>query len=162
MRGFFAVLGLLPGLALGQVANSSIQTLPDTAQGDMVWVDLHELSVQQIFYMPFAAHFESGPYQLFSPNTAAANSISGNLSGVCVSAWVHVDCVGGYCWKSCLCSRQYRCRPCQGVQGSSGPPLQPEQPKSYPMRIRSCSSLSLQWTCISLRKSVYFPRKGAA
>ncbi|HBJ71360.1 MAG TPA: hypothetical protein DDY62_03145, partial [Cryomorphaceae bacterium] len=89
MRGFFAVLGLLPGLALGQVANSSIQTLPDTAQGDMVWVDLHELSVQQILYMPFAAHFESGPYQLFSPNTAAANSISGNLSGVCVSAWVH-------------------------------------------------------------------------
>ena len=89
MRGFFAVLGLLPGLALGQVANSSIQTLPDTAQGDMVWVDLHELSVQQILYMPFAAHFESGSYQLFSPNTAAANSISGNLSGVCVSAWVH-------------------------------------------------------------------------
>jgi hypothetical protein len=34
MRGFFAVLGLLPGLALGQVANSSIQTLPDTAQGE--------------------------------------------------------------------------------------------------------------------------------
>ena len=89
MRGFFAVLGLLPGLALGQVANSSIQTLPDTAQGDMVWVDLHELSVQQILYMPFAAHFEGGPYQLFSPNTAAANSISGNLSGVQVSAWVH-------------------------------------------------------------------------
>ena len=35
------------------------------------------------------AHFESGPYQLFSPNTAANNSITGNLSGVCLTAWVH-------------------------------------------------------------------------
>ncbi|NDH89953.1 MAG: hypothetical protein EBZ22_03545 [Flavobacteriia bacterium] len=45
--------------------------MPDTAQGETVWVDLPEQAVDQIFHMPFAAHFESGPYQLFSPNTAA-------------------------------------------------------------------------------------------
>ena len=91
MRGFFAVLCLLPSLAFGQVESTPNQTLPDTSQGDSTWVgvDLHEQAAHQVLYMPFAAHFESGPYQLFSPNTAASNSISGNLSGVQISAWVH-------------------------------------------------------------------------
>jgi len=89
MRGFLAALSLLPGLAFGQAPNTTFHTTPDTANGE-IWVDLHELSRRQPrLYLPFAAHFESGPYQLFSPNTAAANSITGNLSGVQVSAWVH-------------------------------------------------------------------------
>ena len=89
MRGFFAALGLLPGLAFGQAPNTEPYSTPVTAQGETIWVDLSEQAVDQIFHLPFAAHFQSGPYQLFSPNTATANSISGNLSGVQVSAWVH-------------------------------------------------------------------------
>ena len=89
MRGFFATLGLLPVLALGQEQKIAFQTTPDTIQVEKVWVGLHEQAVHQIRYMPFAAHFESGPYQLFSPNASTENSISGNLSGVQVSVWVH-------------------------------------------------------------------------
>ena len=76
MRVFLAALGLLPTLAFGQT---------DSAQSrkpDVVVAELRTI-------MPFAAHFESGPYQLFSPNTSAINSITGNLSGLQLSARVH-------------------------------------------------------------------------
>ena len=67
MRFLFALFFLLPLGAFGQA---------DSTQSP------EEQRVDQIWTTPFRAQFESGPYQLFSPNTSASNSITGNLSGV--------------------------------------------------------------------------------
>lgn len=74
MRFLFALTFLLPVAAFGQ---------SDSAQSP------EPLGMEQTYTLPFKAHFESGPYQLFSPNTSANNSITGNLSGLQLSMRIH-------------------------------------------------------------------------
>ncbi len=69
MRTILAFVMFIPALAFGQSDSAA-----------------HS---EQKYVLPFVAQFESGPYQLFSPNTSASNNIRGNLSGLQLSAWVH-------------------------------------------------------------------------
>ena len=75
MKKFLALALFIPMMAEAQV---------DTSEQRLIHI-VQELTLRR----PLAVSFESGAYTLFSPNTNALNSITGNLSGLHFSAMVH-------------------------------------------------------------------------